>query len=222
MSTKSTTKSSTVLGYVRVSTNEQHDAGAGLPAQIARLEQEAAGRGWTLEVVAEAGGRSGKSTAGREALAEALERLDRGEASTLVVSKLDRLCRSTLDFLSILERARRNGWTLVCLDVAIDTATPSGELMSTVLASFAQYERRLIAARTKEALAQRKAEGVVLGRPVVMLDEVRTRIHAERNAGKSLRAIAEGLNSEGIPTVHGGAQWHASTIQKALRLTVAA
>jgi DNA invertase Pin-like site-specific DNA recombinase len=220
MSTKQS--SSKVLGYVRVSSEEQYETGAGLPAQITRLEQEAAMRGWDLEIVSEAGGRSGKSMNDRPALLNALDRLDRGEAGTLIVTKLDRASRSTLEFLQLLDRARRKGWTVVCLDMGCDTATPSGELMSTVGAGFAQYERRLIGMRTREALAQRKREGVVLGRPVVMLDEVRDRIRQERTNGKSLRAIAEGLNSDGIPTAHGGAAWHASTVQKALRLTVAA
>ena len=210
------------LGYVRVSTTEQHLHGAGLPAQIVRIELEASLRGWQLEIVTEDDGRSGKTLAGREGLIDAMDRLDRGEADLLVVAKLDRLVRSVGDYAAILDRAKRHGWQLVLLDVGVDTSTPSGELVSTMLAAVAQHERRLIGVRTREALAQRRAEGVTLGRPVVMADEIRARIHSERAAGRSLRAIAAGLNDEGIPTAQGGNAWYASTVKAALRLDVAA
>jgi hypothetical protein len=57
---------------------------------------------------------------------------------------------------------------------------------------------------------------VVLGRPTVLAADVRQRIAADREAGKSLRAIADALNTEAVPTAHGGAQWHASTVRKVL------
>jgi len=95
----------------------------------------------------------------RPGLASALEQLDADQADTLVVSKLDRLSRSLLDFAALVERSRRNGWTLVALDLAVDTTTPSGEMLANVLAAFAQFERRLIGQRTKEGVrreAQRR------------------------------------------------------------------
>lgn len=218
----STTTPLRVLGYARVSTTEQHDAGAGLPAQLARLTAEAAGRGWTLETVTEDGGRSGSSLDKRTALADALARLDRGAADALVVAKLDRLTRSVSDFSRLLDRARRRGWQLVVLDLGIDTTTPAGELVANVIASAAQYERRMIGQRTREGMAQRKAEGVHCGRPAVLGSEVVARVVREREAGSSLRAIAAGLNAEDVPTAHGGSAWHASTVRAVLRAQGAA
>lgn len=91
--------------------------------------------------------------------------LQRGDACTLVVSKLDRLSRSLVQFAELMERSRRKGWSLVALDLGVDTSTPAGEMMASVLASFAQYERRLIGQRTRDALAVKREQGVRLGRP---------------------------------------------------------
>ena len=216
------TNSLRVIGYARVSTAEQHDAGAGLPAQIARLNGEATGRGWELELVTEDGGRSGGSLDKRTALVDALARLDRGEADALVVTKLDRLTRSVADFSRLLDRARRRGWQLVVLDLGIDTTTPAGELVANVIASAAQYEKRMIGLRTREGMAQRKAEGVHCGRPATLPADVVERIVAEKAAGRSLRGIAHLLNADAIPTAHGGAKWYGSTIKTVLASKAAA
>jgi HNH endonuclease/Recombinase len=66
--------------------------------------------------------------------------------------------------------------------------------------------------RTSHALAQRRAEGVHLGRPPVLPQAVRDRIVTERNAGRTLQAICDGLNDEGIATGQGGAKWYPSTV----------
>lgn len=85
--------------------------------------------------------------------------LGNGQASVLVVSKLDRLSRSLLDFATLMDRAKREGWELVVLDLAIDTTVPSGQLVANVMAAFAEHERQLIGARTSAALQQLKAQG---------------------------------------------------------------
>ena len=95
----------------------------------------------------------------------ALEILQAGGADALVVAKLDRLSRSMLDFAGIMAAAQKQGWGLIALDCAVDTTTPAGEAMANVLATFAQFERRLISQRTKDALAAKRAQGVRLGRP---------------------------------------------------------
>ena len=120
-----------------------------------------------------------------------------------------------LDFAAIAERARRRGWSVVALDVDVDTTTPTGELVANITSSVAQWERRIIGQRTSEAMQAMKRRGVRLGRPVEVGDKVRDRIAVDRKAGKSLRAIANALNSEGAPTARGG-RWHASTIQRVL------
>ena len=150
-------------------------------------------------------------------LAAALDSLDRGEADLLVVSKLDRLSRSIADFAALHERARRHGWHIQCLDLGVDVSTPAGEFVANTMASVSQLERRLISARTKEALAVRRDQGVRLGRPVTLSADVRDRIVKDRRQGLSLQAIANRLNEDGIPTAQGGQQWYPSTVSKVLK-----
>jgi DNA invertase Pin-like site-specific DNA recombinase len=216
-SPKSTTSpAKRVVGYVRVSTDEQADSGLGLEAQRAAIEAECRRRGWELAEVFEDAGASGKSLIGRPALGLALEAVRSHEAGALVVAKLDRLSRSLLDFAALMEDARKGEWSLVILDLGVDTTTPSGEMIANVMATFAQFERRLIGQRTKDALAIKKQQGVRLGRPRSIGDDVVARIEAERAEGRSLRAIAAGLNADAVPTAHGGDAWHASTVKAVL------
>jgi DNA invertase Pin-like site-specific DNA recombinase len=88
-------------------------------------------------------------------------------------------------------------------------------MMASVLASFAQYERRLISQRTKDALAVKRSQGVKLGRRPTLDPAVRTRIRRLRSLGWSFAKIAATLNAEGVATAHGGAQWHPSTVRAA-------
>ncbi len=205
-----------VLAYVRVSTEEQRGSGAGLAAQRAAILAECKRRGWHLVDVIEDAGYSAKDLK-RPGVQIALEALKSGTADALVVAKLDRLSRSMLDFTALMATAQKQGWALVALDCAVDTTTPAGEAMANVLATFAQFERRLISQRTKDALAAKKAQGVRLGRPRQLSRKVINRILREREQGKTLAAIAEGLNREGVATAQGGAKWYPSSIAAVLR-----
>ena len=209
-------KTERVVAYGRVSTDEQAASGLGLKAQRGLVEAECARRGWDLVEIYEDGGVSGKSLTGRPALAKALEAVRTHQADALVVAKLDRLSRSLLDFASLMERARKEGWALVILDLGVDTTTPSGEMIANVMAIFAQFERRLIGQRTKDALAVKKRQGARLGRPLSVGEDVVGRMMEEREEGRSLQAIADGLNDDGVPTGHGGTRWHASTVRAVL------
>jgi DNA invertase Pin-like site-specific DNA recombinase len=204
-----------VIGYVRVSTEEQTNSGAGLAAQRAAVKAECERRGWQLVDVIEDAGYSAKDLK-RPGIQIALETLERHEANGLVAAKLDRLSRSMLDFTAIMAKASKQGWALVALDCAVDTTTPAGEAMANVLATFAQFERRLIGQRTREALAAKRAAGVRLGRPLSLPVEVRDRIAADRDGGLSLASIADKLNADGVPTAQGGRQWWPSTVRAAI------
>ena len=152
----------------------------------------------------------------RPGIRAALDRLDQGDADGLVVAKLDRLSRSVLDFAAFMERAQRKGWAVVVLDLGVDTATPQGELVANTFAAFAQFERRLIGQRTREALAVKAAEGVRIGRPRQLDPKVARRIRNLRSRGHSLAKIAERLNADDVPTAHGGARWYSSTVRAVL------
>jgi DNA invertase Pin-like site-specific DNA recombinase len=205
------------VGYARVSTEEQAESGAGILAQVAVIEGEVERRGWDLIRVDVENAVSGKRMSNRPGLAQALASLTNGHADVLVVAKLDRLSRSMLDFCLLLDQARREGWSLVILDLGIDLTTASGEVMAHVAAAFAQFERRLIGQRTRDALAEKRKAGVRLGRPSVLSADVVGRITAARGAGQTLSAIADSLNADGITTAHKGACWYPSTVAAVLR-----
>lgn len=173
-------------------------------------------RNWTLSLVCSDDGASGGSIERRPALQQALDALGSGLASVLVTAKLDRLSRSVLDFASLMARAEREGWAIVVLDVNVDTSTPSGEMMANVVAAFAQYERRLISDRTRRALAVKRSEGVVLGRPRSIPDDIRKRIASMRSDGMTYLAIATTLNADHVPRGQQGSRWWPSTIQHVL------
>ena len=203
-----------VVGYVRVSTEEQGVSGLGLEAQRAAIAAECRRRGWELARVETdvAGG----AKLDRPGLNAAVEAVARGEVDGLVVSKLDRLSRSVADFSALLERFRSKGWGLVILDLGIDTTTIMGEAMATMAATFAQVERRRIGERTREALAVRRAQGVQLGRRSGVPPAVVRRIRRQRASGRTLAWIADRLNADGVPTAQGGRAWHPATVRYVL------
>jgi DNA invertase Pin-like site-specific DNA recombinase len=203
-----------VIGYLRVSTEEQAHSGLGLAAQEAAIRAECDRRGVPLVALHTDAGVTGKSLA-RPALSEALAALDRGEGSVLVVSKLDRLTRSVHDASGLMMTAEKGGWGLVALDVAVDTTTPQGAAMAHVLATFAELERKLIGQRTRDALAVRRAEGVQLGRRPTLPAAVVRRIVKARRAGATWSSISRELNEEGVPTAQSaGNVWYPATVRQ--------
>lgn len=204
-----------VVLYRRVSTAEQSDSGAGLEAQEHALRLAAERKGWDVVEVLTDAGASGKSLSGRPALAAALDLVETGAADVLAVAKLDRLSRSLLDFAGLMARAHRDGWALVALDVDVDTTTPGGKLVANVMASVAEWERETIGARTRDALAAKRAQGVRLGRPRTLPLDVLERISRDRAAGMTFRAIADGLTADGVPTAQGGV-WRPGTVAAVL------
>lgn len=145
------------VGYVRVSTIEQH----------LDLQQQAMQRAGVVKVF-EDHGVSG-ALASRPGLDAAREYVREGD--TLVVWKLDRLGRSTKNVLALLDDLHSRGVGFRSLTEGIDTSGPMGKAMLTVLAAFNQLERDLIVERTKAGLAAAKANGRVGGRPRVLDDK---------------------------------------------------
>ena len=198
------------IGYARTSTEEQSN---GLEAQLERLVAEAKTRGWAIEISEEQA--SGKTLARRPVLREVLGRLDAGEKEALVVTKLDRLARSTLDFARVLDRADKHGWSLVALDLGLDTSTPNGRFAAVVLMAVAELERELIGQRTREGLAVVRRRGVALGHPSTVPKETRRLVVKLRRSGQSWRQITERLNADEIPGPSGeGSKWYPTSVRR--------
>jgi DNA invertase Pin-like site-specific DNA recombinase len=206
---------STAIGYVRVSTEDQGESGLGLEAQRTAIKAACESRGWPLLTIHE-DILSGKSMK-RPGITAALATIRAGGANVLVVSKLDRLSRSLVDFAHLLENAQAEGWTLVALDLGVDLTTPAGEFVANLLVNVAQWERRIISVRIREALAVKKAQGSQLGRTKRVDGALMSRIVTMNALGLGFSAIARELNNEGVPTSQGGKRWYPSTIRSVLR-----
>jgi len=170
----------TTYGYARVSTNGQT-----LASQNAQLSAAGCAKVYSEKV-------SGART-DRPELAKAIRRLEPGDV--LMVTRLDRLARSTRDLLNILATiAEREAQFRSLADTWADTTTPHGRLMLTVLAGLAEFERSLILARTKDGRERAQARGVHMGRPR-SLNPAQRRLALERRAaGDRLVDIAQTFN----------------------------
>ncbi|MGI4795681.1 MAG: recombinase family protein [Janthinobacterium lividum] len=145
---------SATIGYARTSTAEQV---AGLDAQVRDLKTAGAERVFTEQV-------SG-STMARAQLEEAITWAREGD--TLIVCKPDRLARSTVDLLAIVARLEAKGIGLVILSMGgspLDTRSPTGKLMLTMLAAVAEFEKALMLERQREGIAKARDEGRYKGR----------------------------------------------------------
>lgn len=205
----------TMIGYLRVSTDEQAASGLGLEAQRETIQRYADQHGWDIVWYVDEG-LSAKNL-DRPQLQAALTRLHpkKRDVQGLVVAKLDRLSRSVADFAGLLELALHRKWSLVAIDLGVDTSTAVGELVANVMAAVSQWERRIIGERTSAAMQIAKQQGKHLGRPVALSSSSEQRLLALAEAGLSRAQIAMQLDNEQVPTAHGG-QWHASTVTKVL------
>ncbi len=127
-----------VIGYARVSTEDQAGNGVSLDAQRHRLEAYCAAHGLTLARVEEDAGISARKTTNRPALQRALVALRRGDAAGLVAIKLDRLSRTTRDVLDLVARAEKEDWALHSIEERLDTSSPQGRFVVTLLGALAQ------------------------------------------------------------------------------------
>lgn len=200
------------IGYCRVSTAEQGDSRAGLDSQEATIRAEIERRGWELvEIRSDVA--SGKSLKHRPQLARTLNDMRLGNADALVVAKLDRLSRSVLDFAGVMETAQEQKWSLVVLDLGVDTTSTNGKLIAHIMIALAQWERELIGDRTRAALKVVRARGTHIGRRSGIPAETLRTIRMLRDSGQSWQRIADALEREKVPTGQGG-QWHAATVRK--------
>jgi DNA invertase Pin-like site-specific DNA recombinase len=170
----------TIYGYARVSTKDQS-----LEGQLAELKAAGCQKVFQEKI-------SGK---GRDR--PQLDRLIKvmAEDDVLIISRLDRLARSTRDLLNIIQQLADAGASFKSLkDAWADTTTKHGRLMLTVLAGLAEFERELIIERTGEGRERAMADGVVFGRKRKLTHHQRLEAIARRNAGESMTVIGQSFN----------------------------
>ena len=207
------------IGYRRVSTSEQAGSGLGLDAQQESIATAAQRLGLELaETFTDAGVSGGLPLEQRPALLAAIDALRRGDV--LIVAKRDRLGRDVLNVAMLERLTERKGARIVsAAGEGTDTNDPTSRLMRQIVDCFAEYERAIIRARTRAALAVKKARGErVGGIPFGYQLAVDGRLlegHPEeqralalvrelRAAGYTYRAIAEELNRQGFRSRTGG------------------
>ena len=217
-----------VIGYVRVSTEEQSAEGVSLAAQEAKIRAYADLYDLELiEVIVDAG-QSAKSLK-RPGLTRALGMLKAGKAGGMVIAKLDRLSRNVSDFNSLIEGyfGEKAGKQLMSVADSIDTRTAAGRLVLNVLMSVSQWEREAIGERTKDAMSHKKSKGERVGTIPFGFDlaangvdlisnEIEQSVIADirrlKGEGYSLRSIAEELTRQGASTKKGKAKWSHMTV----------
>lgn len=185
------TDGSKLVGYVRVSTAEQASEGVSLEMQERALYAWAEAMGHTIVAVYRDEGVSAASL-DRDGLREAIHEATRPSRDGLVALKLDRLTRSVSNFVELMDRFNDEGKALISVRDSLDTTSAGGRLVANIMASVAQWEREIISERTRDALAEKRRQGVRLGRPPSEdVDPVtRSEIESMRRQGCSQRQIA--------------------------------
>ena len=203
------------IGYIRVSTADQSTNGHSLDAQRARLYETAEGEGFELvDVVSEV--ESGAKE--RDGLAEVQERVIAGEAQGILFPKVDRLGRSMIHLLRIVEWAGERQVDLLSADEGWQVR--DGEKVDKMLPfrlAMAEVELERIRERTREGLkaarTKLQAEGRDLGRPPENVGGLAERATELRRQGMTIKAIAELFNAEGLITAR-GTQFGNSTVYR--------
>ncbi len=215
-----------VIGYIRVSTDHQHH---GPDAQRAALERWCSSQGAELVAVESDVGVSGAAPLDkRPGLLRAVDAVEREGATVLLVSRRDRLARDVI-LAAMAERlVERAGARVASADGAGEGDSPEALLMRRICDAFGEYERQVIRARTRAALAVKRARGertghvpygYQLGADGVQLvehageQEVIRLVREYQREGLSLRQIGERFNALGILPRSGG-QWHAQTVRR--------
>ena len=166
-------------GYARVSTSHQI---------VERQEQELARAGADSIIIEYASG----ANADRPLLRQALDTL--GKEDEFIVVSLDRLARSSIDFLKIVEEINNAGAALKVLNQNIDTSSPSGKMVMSVLMAMAEFEREMVVERTRSGLAAARNRGARLGAPKKLNSQKLRAAKLLSSQGESYRSIAKSLS----------------------------
>ena len=163
-----------LVGYVRVSALDQNST-----TQTERVNGAGCERLFSEK-------QSGTTTKGRTALTECIEYMREGD--TLVITKIDRLARSSRDLHNIVHELEERGISLMVLDQNVDTRTPAGKAFLGMLATFAEFETNIRKERQLEGIAAAKAKGSYTGRKAT----------AQAKAAQVMQLVSEGMTKPAI------------------------
>lgn len=165
-----------IFGYARVSTEQQS-----LDRQLDMLEKYGVDKIYNEKMTG--------TKRSRPKLEKLMERLTEGD--TVVVESLSRLGRSTKDLIWLMETFNSKGVNLVSLKESIDTTSSTGRLLFTLMSALAQFERDVIADRTREGLASARARGRKGGRPAADGEVIRRAVKLYNSRDYSVKEITE-------------------------------
>jgi peptidoglycan hydrolase-like protein with peptidoglycan-binding domain/DNA invertase Pin-like site-specific DNA recombinase len=204
-----------VVGYVTASAGSVN--GHELKAQTEVIARECARRGLALLQVVHEREPDNVKAHTRPGFGYALRRIASGEAQGLVVSELAQLTRSATELGAILQWFSQAQARFISVGEALDTGQRDGRLAARTLVEVSAWERARLGERTRNGLQAARHKQRPNGRSAVSdHPELRERIAQMRSEGMTLKAIADQLNQEGVPTVRGGIQWRPSSVQTAI------
>ncbi|HOD79110.1 MAG TPA: recombinase family protein [Syntrophorhabdus sp.] len=212
------------IGYTRVSTEEQKQLGISLSNQEQKILAYCTAKDWNLHSIIKDEGYSGKNL-NRPGIQTIIKGCRRKEFDVVVTLKLDRLTRSVKDLGYLVEDVfNRHGVAFSSLQDNFDTSTANGRMVMNILATLAQWERDIIAERTKDAMQFMKSSLRLVGAVPFGFDLVGRDLTPDpeamgtvqdmirmKNSGMSYQKIADHLNGNGVTAKNGG-RWHPKTV----------
>ncbi|MCK4485616.1 MAG: recombinase family protein [Desulfobacterales bacterium] len=220
------------IGYIRVSTEDQAKEGVSLDNQEAKIRTYADLKDLELVEIVEDAGISAKNLK-RPGAQKVLKMARRKEVAAVIVYKLDRMFRSTIDALETTKMFDRWGVAFHSINETLDTQSAMGRFFFTLTAALAEMERGIIGERTKAALKHKRLNGKKTGGDVpfgyyldvdgqtLMEDrkeqEVISLIKELRHEACSLKAICQELKHRGLPTKTGKENWHPQSVSRILK-----
>ena len=224
----------TAIGYIRVSTEDQVKEGVSLDNQREKIKSYCHLKDFHLENIIEDAGISAKNL-NRPGVKKVLEMARKKKIDAVVVYKLDRMFRSTVDALETTKMFDRWGISFHSIHETLDTKSAMGRFFFTLIAAIAEMERRIIGERTKAALSHKRSKnektggdipyGFNLGKNGLLVEneneqKVIRLIYRLKRERHSLRQICRELEIEGYKTKRGNSNWHPQTVSALLKRTL--
>ena len=221
----------TAIGYVRVSTEDQAKEGVSLDNQKAKIEAYCQLKDLELSEIVEDAGISAKNLK-RPGVQKVLRMARKKQVDAIVVYKLDRIFRSTVDALETTKMFDKWGVSFHSIEETLDTQSAMGRFFFTLTAALAEMERRIIGERTKAALSHKRSRNEKTGGDVpygydLTPAGILIKNHTEQKGirlirrlhqkGYSLRGICTELEREGYKTKRGNSKWHPQTVAGILK-----